>query len=346
MNLKILLKLFKEYCSNNNYEINESQVKILEDLIKFLNQKKSFWKKFNKEQVKLCFYLYGDVGVGKTMLLNFIYKKLDLNKKKIHFNEFMINFHNFRHKNKRNPIEKFVKKMKKDIEIIYLDEFQVTNIVDAMILGKLFENIFNEKIKVLITSNTQIEDLYKDGLQREQFIPFIKILKKFSSEKELILEDDYRRLGKDKLKRFFHPLNDKTKFKINQLFRKYTKNKISQKKKIKTKGRTFTIEIFFDGIARFNFSDLCDVNIGAEDYVNISNNCKFIVIENIPKFDDYNINQQQRFITLIDILYDKKIPLMVSSLSNLDEIGSSLFLKTTFKRTISRLYELTSSKKI
>ena len=115
-------------------------------------------------------------------------------------------------------------------------------------------------------------------------------------------------------------------------------------KMLETKGRIFEIKNYFEKIARFDFDELCNQNIGAEDYLKIANSCDFIVIDNIPKFTNNNANQQQRFITLIDILYEKKIPLMVSSHSNLENFGSSRSLTNPFKRTLSRLYELTSVK--
>ena len=122
------------------------------------------------------------------MILNFVYNTVKIDKTKSHFNEFMIKFHNFRHKNKEEKsILKFVKELKKKYKLIYLDEFQVTNIVDAMILGKLFEEIFNQNVKVIVSSNTKISELYKDGLQRDQFKPFIKIMQEKSIEHELVL---------------------------------------------------------------------------------------------------------------------------------------------------------------
>ena len=133
-----------------------------------------YWKKSSS---KLCFYLFGNVGVGKTMILNQFYEFLEIPKKRLHFNEFMINFHDFRQeKSEENSITKFVKNLKKKFDLIFLDEFQVTNIVDAMILGKLFERIFKENIKIIITTNTKLIELYKDGLQRDQFLPFIELI--------------------------------------------------------------------------------------------------------------------------------------------------------------------------
>jgi len=334
---------FLNYCGKNNYEKNLQQLKIVDLIINFIDPKKNYLFFFKKSKSKMCFYLHGGVGVGKTMILNFVYDFLYIPKQRLHFNEFMINFHDYRHKmkNKDNSLSAFVEDLSK-YKLIYLDEFQVTNIVDAMILGKLFEKIFIKGIKIIITSNTKIDDLYKDGLQRDQFLPFISIIKKNSIQKELIIEDDYRRLGPNKLQRAFFPINERSAFQTNRLLRELTKNIKKEEVKIKIKDRDFIISNFFNGIARFNFKELCDVNIGAEDYLAIAKICKFIVIENIPKFNDENSNQQNRFITLIDILYDKKVALLITISSNLENLGSSKKLEEPFKRTLSRIYELTS----
>ena len=346
-----LNKLFLSYCKINNLEINPSQLGSIEELSLFYTQNfnKSLLKKiFTKQNYKTGFYLQGDVGVGKTMILNFFYNKFDKTKQRFHFNEFMISFHDFVFKNKENKqeniIDKFVKKLKSKSKLIYFDEFQVTNIVDAMILGSLFKKIFDENIKVLFSSNTKINDLYKDGLQRDQFLPFIKIMKERSYETQLIIQDDYRKSVKNRNERYFYPLNESTNFKLNKFFRKITKNLTNQEMILSIKGRKLTIKNYFNGIARFDFKELCSKNIGAEDYIKITEVCNFIVIENIPIFNSDNSNQQQRFITLIDILYEKNIPLMITSQLQLDLLSSSEDLKKIFKRTISRLYELTSIK--
>jgi cell division protein ZapE len=343
-----LKKQFLKYCSDNKFQQNNEQVKTLELLINF-NKKiyKNIWLKFFfRPNQKLGFYLHGDVGVGKTMLLNFFYDRLKIPKKRMHFNEFMINFHDFRHtsklRGKNNSIEKFVKKLKKGADLIYLDEFQVTNIVDAMILGKLFETIFKENIKILITSNIKIKELYSDGLQREQFLVFIDIIKNFCIEHELVVDQDYRKAGGPKIDRFFYPVNEKTSFSISQIFRQLSKGKANSPVKLNIKGRTFIINSFFEGFVRFNFNDLCAVNIGAEDYIKITDKCNFITIDGIPNFNDDNSDQQQRFITLIDIIYEKKIPIMLSADFNLENFTSSRKLNEPYKRTISRLFELTS----
>ena len=347
-----LNNLFQNFCKKNNLQINTYQLKIIDELKNYynLNFNKSFLNKFfSKNNSKPALYLHGGVGVGKTMILNFFFDLIEEKKLRNHFNEFMLSFHDFayerKEKNEENIINLFAKDLKLKTKLIYFDEFQVTNIVDAMILGKLFEQIFKEDIKIILTSNIKISELYKDGLQRDQFKPFIKIMEDQSIECELKIEDDYRKSNDNQKQRYFYPLNQETNFKINKFFRTITKNKSQLSKTINVKGRDFKIENFYEGIVRFNFDDLCNQNLGAEDYLEIIKNCKFITLDHIPQFNDINSNQQQRFITLIDVIYDNNIPLAVTAEQNIDQFTSSRLLENPFKRTISRLYELTSVEK-
>ena len=344
MNLK---KLFLNHCEDQQYEINQNQLDIINYLKTYYieNFSQSFLNKlFKNKKNKLGFYLVGDVGVGKTMILNFLFNELKEKKLRLHFNEFMIKFHDFvfQNKNKENVIELFVKNLNKDAQIIYFDEFQVTNIVDAMILGKLFNKIFEEEIKVIFSSNIFINDLYKDGLQRDQFKPFIKVLKNNCYEKELLIKEDYRSSNNTNLERFLYPIDKSSNFKFNKFFRKITKDKNKTSKILEIKGRIINLENFYDKVVKFEFEELCNRNLGSEDYIKIAENCEFIFIKNLPDFNEENSNQQQRFITLIDIIYEKKIPLMITSQVNLNLIKSSRSLTEPFKRTVSRLYELTS----
>ncbi len=345
--VKKLQQKFISYCNNKQLEVNLNQIEIVKRLEQYYkeNFKSYFFKLFSKKSSKKNFYLYGDVGVGKTMILNFFFDHFQKKKLRLHFNEFMLNFHDFVHEKKEkeeNIISHFVNNLKLKASLIYFDEFQVTNIVDAMILGKLFDQIFKDDIKIIVTSNTKITELYKDGLQRDQFVPFIKIMEQKSIECELKIEDDYRKSNNNQKQRYFYPLNQETNFKMNKFFRTITKDKKHSSKTMNVKGRDFKIENFYEGIVRFNFNDLCDQNLGAEDYLEIIKNCKFIIIDQIPQFDDTNSNQQQRFITLLDVIYEKKIPISVTANQNLDKFNSSKLLEKPFKRTISRLYELTS----
>jgi cell division protein ZapE len=255
------------------------------------------------------------------MILNFFFDLINQDKKRLHFNEFMLEFHEFVHsrknKDQENIVSIFAKNLRSKLSLIYFDEFQVTNIVDAMILGKLFEEIFKEDIKIILTSNINISDLYKDGLQRDQFLPFIEIMRENAINHELKIEDDYRII---------------------------TKEKKNSPRILNIKGRDFIIKNFYEGSSRFYFDELCDNNLGAEDYLEIVKNLKFMIIEKIPQFNDINSNQQQRFITLIDIIYDKNLPIAVTASQDVSKFTSSRSLQEPFKRTVSRLYQLTSMK--
>ena len=346
-----LEKLFLSYCKKNNLEINPNQITLIKELNDFynINFDKSFLNKiFSKKNIKQGFYLQGDVGVGKTMILNFFYDNFDYSKHRFHFNEFMIGFHDFvfKHKenDKENIIDQFVGELKNKYQLVYLDEFQVTNIVDAMILGNLFKKIFDKEIKVLFSSNIEINNLYKDGLQRDQFLPFIEIIKNRCNQVKLSIEEDYRKSQNIKNERFFYPVNETNNFRINKYFRQITKNIEKKQKILNIKGRKFIIDNYYNGISRFDFTDLCSKNIGAEDYIEIAKLCNFMIIENIPNFNNNNSDQQLRFITLIDIVYENNLPLLITANNELNLISSSKNLEKVFKRTISRLHELTSIK--
>ena len=348
MNLK---KSFLNLCENKEYEINENQISIVEKLSEYynLNFNQSLIKKIFKDKNKKSgFYLVGDVGVGKTMILNFFFSSLKEKKYRLHFNEFMIKFHEFIFENKKKGenqgLEKFVEKLSDKTQILYFDEFQVTNIVDAMILGKLFKKIFEENIKVIFSSNIKIKDLYKNGLQRDQFMPFIKILEHNCSEIELEIPEDYRTNKNIPLDRFLSPIDESSNFKFNKFFRKMTKNREKTTKILNIKGRKLIIENFYERVTKFNFDELFNNNLGSEDYIGIAKESDLIFIENLPNFNEHNSNQQQRFITFIDIIYEKKIPLMIKSEVDLNSLCSSKSLTEPFKRTLSRLYEMTSQK--
>ena len=229
--VKNIQKAFISYCNSQQLEVNLNQTDIIDKLEKYYqhNFQSYFSKLFSKKSFKKGFYLYGDVGVGKTMILNFFFDHLKEKKLRLHFNEFMLSFHDFVHekkeKDEENIINQFVKNLKLKASLIYFDEFQVTNIVDAMILGKLFDQIFKEDIKIIVTSNTKISELYKDGLQRDQFKPFIKIMEKQSMESELKIEDDYRKSNNNQNQRYYYPLNQETNFKINKFLEQLLKIK-------------------------------------------------------------------------------------------------------------------------
>ena len=299
-----------------------------------------------------CFYIHGTVGVGKTLIMDLFYNHINETKKKrIHFHEFMIVTHDTLHKirstNASNEdnfflIRSYAKDIKKDFDLICFDEFQVTNIADAMILGKLFLELFNLGVKIIITSNDKPQNLYKDGLQRELFLPFIELINNKSQVFNLNIDKDYREQTTGQEKVFFHPLTIENIEFISQLYRKLINGEAAKDLETEVKKRPFIIKRFANHIARFNFNELCGVALGAEDYLELIKHVNTLFLENVPSFTDENVDKQERFITLIDILYDNNIELVMSSEKRLNDFTSSRRLEAKFKRTCSRLNEMKS----
>ena len=213
-----IAEAFKKYTKKNKLQKNiqqEDLISILGSLIEQL--KPSFLKSvtniFSSKKPK-GFYLHGDVGAGKTMIINFFLEYLNQPRVlKTHFNKFMVDIHNKLHKlkNESNPLPKIVKSFKKDFDIIFFDEFQITNIADAMILGKLLEQFFSNNIFIITTSNAKPDDLYMGGLQRDQFLPYIEIIKSNTLVYSLNSGKDYRELYLNKQNRFFIVKDPQTK---------------------------------------------------------------------------------------------------------------------------------------
>ncbi|MEI6170626.1 MAG: cell division protein ZapE, partial [Pseudomonadota bacterium] len=205
-----ITEAFKKYTKQHSLQKNINQGDLIKTLDTLTEQlKPSFLKSvasiFGNKKPK-GFYLHGPVGAGKTMIVNFFLEYLNHPRVlKTHFNKFMVDIHNKLHKlkNESNPLPKIVKTFKKDFDIIFFDEFQITNIADAMILGKLLEKFFDNNIFIITTSNAKPDDLYLGGLQRDQFLPYIEVIKKNTLVYSLDSGKDYRELYLSKKNRFF-----------------------------------------------------------------------------------------------------------------------------------------------
>jgi len=346
-NIQQAFLIFKK---NHNFKENINQDNLIKSLASiegqlrsgFFFKVKNFFSNLNYYQ---GFYLYGDVGAGKTAIINFFLDNIQEKKVlRTHFNKFMIEIHylfQIQKKNK-NPIANIAKDYSKKFNVVFLDEFQITNIVDAMLLKNLFEEFFNNNIFIIMTSNIKPDELYRDGLQRGQFLPFIDILKKKTFIFELSTGNDYRLLFLKNKKKFLSPITRETKKIFNETFKKFVGNKETEKLVVEVKKRKVVVNEYSSKAAKFNFKDLCGQNIGSEDYLELSKYIKTFFIKSIPSFNDDIVDQQQRFITLIDILYNKKINLVCLSEAPLENLRSSKKLNEIFKRTTSRLFEMTN----
>ena len=349
------LDYYLDLCNTGTIEQNQNQIDLLIELENFLSFS---YKDYISKIISFstisssadCFYIYGDVGSGKTLLMDLISNVKSKNKNlRVHFHEFMIKTHDALHELRQNNkkddlIVNYAKMIQSEAKIIFFDEFQVTNIADAMILGQLFLELFKRKIKIVLTTNILPEDLYKDGLQRDLFLPFIELVKKKSSIFKLETGKDYRKLNLNNDEVYFTPATIATTHKINDLYMSLSGGYKAQDEIINVKGRDVIIRKLANRVARFQFEEICGDSLGAEDYLSMIKLIDTIIVEKIINFSNESINKQLRFINLIDVLYDNNINLILSSIVSISNLESAFNLKEKFKRTQSRLEEMKSKK--
>lgn len=345
-----LLTRYKEKIKEQSYHSDTVQVRAVQMLQKILEQLtegKSFWS-FGKKEISKGLYLYGGVGRGKSMIMDLFFNEIpnSFKKRRAHFHEFMIETHDWLHDNRSERVDDLLPRYAEYIasrtKILCFDEFHVTDIADAMILGRLFTALFEKGVVVVSTSNWHPDNLYEGGLQRELFLPFIALLKQKMDIIHLNGETDYRQISAaDQGVYYFYPLGKETDQKLNKIFFEMTNYKAPKTDLITVKGRE--IEITSSGsIARFSFVDLCERAMGAEDYIIITQNYHTIFIENVPFLTAEKRNEAKRFILLIDCLYEAGCRVIISAIADIDDLHEEGDHSFEFQRTISRLMEMQS----
>lgn len=294
-------------------------------------------------------YIYGGVGRGKSTLMDMFYDTLTTQKKqRVHFHEFMVHIHQTLHQRRLksgkdgDPLPHIAKDIAKQYTVLCFDEFHITNITDAMILGRLFETLFNEGVSIVATSNWEPDNLYKDGLQRENFLPFIALLKKTLDVLYLDSPTDFRLIHMENIDVFHTPLGFDTTEQLNHIFNTLTSGIAPKPTHLTVSGRTLTIEQSAIGVGYTTFQNLCQSARGAEDYLALAKHFKTLIIDNVPVMDESTRNEAKRFMTLIDALYEHRIKLVMGC----DDSPENLYPKGThafeFERTVSRLIEMQS----
>ena len=322
-------------------------VKVLQRLLKELNTSKSIWP-FKKKKIIRGVYLHGGVGRGKSMLMDLFFDELPdpLKKRRVHFHEFMIETHDWLHQHRGNEMDdllpSYAQHVADNIEVLCFDEFHVTDVADAMILGRLFTALFDYGVVVVATSNWAPDNLYEGGLQRDLFLPFIALLKNQMEVTHLDSDTDYRTLA-DPCQEiyYFYPLNEETKQKTDNLFKEITEDQKTITDTIEVKGRSFQV-VAANDIARFTFSELCEQPLGAEDYIAIAERFDTIFVEDVPNLTPANRNEAKRLILLIDCLYEAACRLVMSAESDIHNLYHGDDHAFEFNRTISRLMEMQS----
>lgn len=299
-------------------------------------------------------HIYGGPGRGKSMLMDMFFDCLpdDIIKRRVHFHEFMIEVHDYIHS--RREVENInegvdvalpmlAERIAERARVLCFDEFHVTDVADAMILGRLFTALLDHDVIIVATSNWPPDELYKGGLQRDRFLPFIALLKNRLEVIHLDSPTDYRDQEIDENGTYFWPLGRDTDRRIEALFARLSENAPVKSAKFTVKGRAIRVPKTAGGIARFTFSQLCEKPLGAEDYLGIARRYHTVFLENIPILTPDKRNEAKRLMILIDSLYENGTILAISAEAPPEKLYSGKDHGFEFERTISRLLEMQSS---
>lgn len=288
-------------------------------------------------------YLWGGVGRGKSMLMDLFVETLTVPARRVHFHAFMQEIHAAIHKARQDGVEDAIKPVAKSVSdsvrLLAFDEMQITDITDAMIVGRLFEKLFAAGVVVVTTSNRVPDDLYKDGLNRQIFLPFIDMLKTRMVVHELASPTDYRQDRLAGAQVYFAPNDAAAKEQINRIWQELTGGE-QHSLTLHVQGRQIELPRFHNGVARVKFYDLCGRMLGPADYLALADAVRVLIIEDIPRLSRSNFNEAKRFVTLIDALYEAKVRLIVSAAADPEMLyieGTGTF---EFERTASRLREM------
>ncbi len=291
-------------------------------------------------------YLWGGVGAGKSMLMDLFFAATRIDRKRrVHFHAFMQEIHEAIHAARKtghpDPIDAVAADVASGARLLCFDEVQITDITDAMIVGRLFEKLFEVGTTIVTTSNRVPDDLYKNGLNRQLFLPFIRLITEKVTVHHLFTDMDYRQ---DRLRgeqTWFSPLGEDSRKELDRIWCSLTDEEGSALT-LRVKLRSVTLPIFHNGTARVGFSDLCEKPLGAADYLAIADAVRVLIIDDVPQMSRARNNEAKRFMTLIDTLYEAKTQLICTAETEPEQLyeqGAGAF---EFERTSSRLREMQS----
>ena len=364
----LLRKAYNKLVRTGHIDPDSVQIELIHHLDRLLNDLESkrlsskssslgwlFAKKQKPVSTSLGLYIWGGVGRGKSMLMDLFFEHLPhKRKRRVHFNDFMqdaqdrIHAHRNAFKEGRTKIEDPVAKVAEDLaaeaRVLCFDEFTVTDIADAMILGRLFEAMFSDGVTIVATSNVVPDNLYKNGLNRTIFLPFIALLKDRMDVFELDARTDFRLEKLNQAPVYYTPLNAKNTGQMNEAWLRITGVETGAPDEITLKGRILPVPQAANGAARFSFAELCETPRSAADYLALARQFHTVFIDRIPKMDRSNQNAAKRFILMIDTFYDNHVKLIVSAAAKPDELYSAKSGTEAFEfaRTASRLHEMQS----
>ncbi|WP_127113982.1 cell division protein ZapE [Shimia sediminis] len=306
--------------------------------------KKTWFRKATPDPVQ-GLYLWGGVGRGKSMLMDLFVDSLAVPVRRVHFHAFMQEIHSAMHEARQRGVEDAIQpvaqSVAESVRVLAFDEMQITDITDAMIVGRLFEQLFEAGVVVVTTSNRVPDDLYKDGLNRQLFLPFIRLIKEQLRVWELVSPNDYRQNRLQGNQVYFVQAGHEARADILSIWKDLTGGEAAPLT-LTVKGREVVLPAFRNGVARASFFDLCGAMLGPGDYLAIADAVKVLVLEDIPRLSRHNFNEAKRFVTLIDALYEARVRLICSAAAEPEMLyveGTGTF---EFERTASRLREMQS----
>ncbi len=294
-------------------------------------------------------YLVGDVGRGKSMLMDLFFQAAPVAaKRRIHFHRFMQDVHARLHALKRempgtsDPIPPLADSIARDAILLCFDEFQVNDIADALILGRLFEALFARGVVVVATSNTRPEHLFQDRPGADAFKPFIAVLRRELDTVELATERDYRRRRERLASMWLVPANGAADRALDRAFETLTEGEAAGSAVLTVHGRRVPVPLAAAGVARFDFDALCATALGPGDYLEVARQYPTVIIDHVPRLGPENFDVARRFIVLIDALYEARVKLFASADAPPDSIYERGEGVRAFERTASRLAEMQS----
>ncbi|MCK5394938.1 MAG: AFG1 family ATPase [Gammaproteobacteria bacterium] len=295
-------------------------------------------------------YLWGNVGRGKTWLMNLFYEELPVKEKsRIHFHHFMLEIHEqLAQLNKRkgrkqkNPLRYIAKQLARHNKVLCIDEFIVTNITDAMILSELLHALFKHQVCLIATSNRVPDDLYLNGLQRERFLPAIELIKSHTEVFHLDGGIDHRTSLLEQSDVYYFPIEADTDQQMSLRMQELAITPVVENKMLNILNREIKTIKCSDEIVWFDFEVICSAPRAAQDYIELAQQFNTVILSNISVMDEYSDDKTRRFIYLIDELYDRNVKLIASAEAEPENLYQGRMLEFAFHRTSSRLIEMRS----
>lgn len=349
---KTPLELYQEKCQQGFITQDKEQLTALQhferifiELIKENNRRQQIISFLKRKKLVKGLYLWGSVGIGKTFLMDCFYQALPFpNKIRMHFHQFMQWMHQelILHQGKKNPLEYVAEDLAAKAIVLCFDELFVSDITDAMLLGRLFKALSTRGVCLVATSNVLPDELYKNGLQREQFLPAIALLKENTEVFHLPTHEDYRLRHLREAGVFYTPLSKETTEKMEANFSILTNNLPFSSDPITIHDRLIPVKKRCGDVIWFEFNDICHVPRSQQDFLALAEQFRTIFISNIPVFSAQDKDTICLFISLVDVFYDARVRLVISAAESVADLYSQGYMVMEYTRTHSRLLEMQS----